>query len=332
MDWITNLAPRVPGMHARAGAAPAGRFWEFRNATADQAELLLYSEIGGWFGTYAEDFVQELAAVTAPNLTVRLNSPGGSVFEGIAIANALRAHSSTVTVQVDGIAASIASVIALAGARLVMMPHTQLMIHDASGLCAGNASDMQQMAELLDLQSQNLAGVYAAKAGGTAAEWRERMQAETWYLAEEAVAAGLADEAIPARPAGPDDPAEPAGPDAQPAARWDLSLFRYAGREAAPAPAATAAASTDDSPHAAVTEPEPVFPPAPAPPDEPAPAAPLAEPTDSPPAEPAPAPADETDEWAASVAHLLPDPADAWAAEIAHLITPDSSSSAATEA
>jgi ATP-dependent protease ClpP protease subunit len=164
-------------------------------ADPDEAEVMLYDEVGGWYGATADQFIADLRGITSPNLRVRVNSPGGSVFEGIAIANALRSHPANVTVQVDGIAASIASVIAMAGDRIEMAPNTMMMIHDASGVCLGNASDMEEMAELLDLISDNIADAYASRAGGTRDEWRERMRAETWYLPEDAVTAGLADEA-----------------------------------------------------------------------------------------------------------------------------------------
>jgi ATP-dependent protease ClpP protease subunit len=84
-------------------------------------------------GTLAEDFIAELKQVTAPKLRVRVSSPGGNVFEGVALANALRAHPADVTVQVDGIAASIASVIAMAGDRVVIQPQAMIMVHEAAG-------------------------------------------------------------------------------------------------------------------------------------------------------------------------------------------------------
>lgn len=213
-----NLPDRIPGLRTRA---PQGQPWyQFKNLAADEAELFLYDEIGGW-GTLAENFIAELKAVTAPKLRVRMSSPGGSVFEGIAVANALRSHPAEVTAQVDGIAASIASVIAMAADRVVMQPQTTLMIHDASGLCAGDAADMQEMAELLDKLSDNIADAYAAKAGGTREQWRELMRAETWYLAEEAVAAGLADECMPMPKRG----------DGEPEMRhaFDLTAYGYRG-------------------------------------------------------------------------------------------------------
>lgn len=159
------------------------------------ADLYLYGEIGEW-GITASEFVQALGAVAATDITLHLNSPGGEVFEGMAIYNALRDHPAATTVQVDALAASAASVIAMAGDRVVMNRQSRMMIHDASGLVIGNAADMRMMADLLDTISDDLAGIYAARAGGTANAWRKQMKAESWFGADQAVAAGLADEAI----------------------------------------------------------------------------------------------------------------------------------------
>lgn len=339
MPWI-NI-PQAPGAQ-RATAArnratiPEGQardWYTLRNATSpDEAELLLYDEIGGWWGSTAEDVIAELQGVTSPNLRVRINSPGGSVFEGIAIANALRAHAANVTVQVDSLAASIASVIAMAGDTVVMAPNSMLMIHDASGMCMGDAGDMEQMAAVLDAISDNIAGAYAAKAGGTVEDWRAAMKAESWYKAGDAVDAGLADEAMPAG-------AKPTDDDQQMRAAFDLVAYGYAGpahpkpgpppAKTDPAPAAAAPALVvsiadvldEDTvarlraavapPVVAVVEPEP----APA-----EPALELAEPTA----------AEPVDDWAASTAHLTAPAPDPWADAIAHLTTP--AAPAATDA
>lgn len=350
MPWIRNLAPNRPLTDRATPRTDPTAWYEIRNATdADEAEVLLYDGIGGWMGVWADEFVDELAGITAPRIALRLNSPGGSVFEGVAVANALRAHPASVTVYVDGIAASIASIIALAGDKLVMRPQTQLMIHDASSLTIGNAAEMREMAGLLDRQSDNLADAYAEKAGGTRDEWRARMQAETWYTAQEAVDAGLADEVQSFRK----EPAAPTPADA-PAARWDLSVFRYAGRDAAPAP--QAAAEPEPAPEAEV-EPETTHlvvklgdnldeqlvtllrrmaEPQDALSGDPVqvPAEPPAEVVHAPeprPDEPAPEPAAVADDWAALTAHLTDPPVDDWAQHVAHL-TSDTvpSSSAAT--
>jgi ATP-dependent protease ClpP protease subunit len=203
-------------------------------AGGNTASIYVYDEIGYW-GVTASDFVAELSELTGvTQIDLHVNSPGGDVFEGLAIMNCLRAHPANVTTYVDGIAASIASVIAMAGDQIVMGPHSQLMIHEGSALCIGNAADMRKTAELLDFQSDNIAGVYAARAGGTVEAWRALMVAETWYTAEEAVKAGLADE-VAQRQGEP----VPAGATARMDNSWDLSIYRYAGREHAPAPLAT---------------------------------------------------------------------------------------------
>jgi ClpP class serine protease len=147
------------------------------------------------------------------------------VTEGIAIANALRSHPANVTVQVDGIAASIASVIAMAGDRVRMMPNALLMVHEASGICAGDSAEMIKMAEVLDKISGNIADAYAVKAGGTRDDWRQVMKDETWYTAEEAVKAGLADEMVSARKQQAES--EPDAPEM--AARFDLAAYGYHG-------------------------------------------------------------------------------------------------------
>jgi ATP-dependent Clp endopeptidase proteolytic subunit ClpP len=268
-------------------------WYRITNAVGDAPAVVhVYDEIGYW-GVTASDFVRELSALNVSAIDLHINSPGGEIFDGIAIANALRAHRATVTTYVDSLAASIASVIAMAGDRIVMAPNSQMMIHDGSGFCIGDAADMREMADLLDRQSDNIASVYANRAGGTVEEWRALMTAETWYTAEEAVEAGLADEVSSTRTSADDNSSQNS---------WDLSVFTYAGRAAAPAPVAVAC------PPAAV----PVEPVAVAEPD---PAAEPIEPADAveepPPAEPATpeAPAEQDPEpWAAATAHLISTP------------------------
>lgn len=168
-------------------------WFRIRNAAdEDTAEVLIYEAIGGWFGVPADEFVRELNGITASKISVRINSPGGSVFDSIAIYNALVKHPAKVTVYVDSLAASGASIIAMAGDDVVMMVGSQMMIHDASGIEMGDAAMMREMADFLDKQSDNIASVYASKAGGKPEEWRALMVAETWMMAQEAVDMGLA--------------------------------------------------------------------------------------------------------------------------------------------
>lgn len=219
-------------MRARAQRRTAD-WYRITNATGEggtAAEVAIYDEIG-WFGVTAASFLDELRAITATDINLRLSSPGGEIFDGFAIYNLLRTHDATVTTYVDSLAASIASVIALAGDKVIMQPHSQMMIHEGMGGAIGDATDMREMADLLDRQSDNIAAVYADKAGGTVAEWRDRMKAETWYFADEAVASGLADEV-----AGAAEPSDSKDQADKTAAKWDLSIFNFAGREYAPAP------------------------------------------------------------------------------------------------
>lgn len=238
-------------------ATPDPQTWyRLENMAGAEPTLYLYGEVGCW-GITASDLIEELRYVTNPTMTVHLNSPGGEIFEGIAIYNALRSHPAAVTIRVDGIAASIASVILQAGDQRVMQPFSQTMIHEGSGLCWGDAADMTAMATLLDAQSDNIAGVYAERAGGTPESWREAMRTETWYSAEEAVAAGLAD--VVDAPVPAEDPAAPAAPAPAVKAMWDLSGYKHAGRSEAPAPilnAATQPAETEP-PAAPVVDGEP---------------------------------------------------------------------------
>jgi len=185
-------------------------WYEFR-AQARGAEIVIYDEIGA-FGIPAKAFLDELKELgSVAELTVRINSPGGSVFDGVAIYNALKRHDARVTVWIDGIAASIASMIAMAGDAVIMPENALLVLHDPSGLVAGTAADMRAMAEALDKMAAGMVAAYRAKSGRDDAEIEALMQAETWLSAREAVALGLAD-----RVEGP----------VRMAARFDLSRFR----------------------------------------------------------------------------------------------------------
>lgn len=206
-------------------------WFRISNVDKDRAEVYIYDEIGFW-GTSAADFCAQLAEVKAKAIDLHINSPGGEVFDGVTIYNGLKRHPAHVTSYVDGLAASAASFIAMAGDEVVIERHAQMMIHDAAGVCLGNATEMRKLADLLDRLSNTIADMYAQRAGGTVDEWRALMRAETWFDANEAVEFALAD-----RVNGAED-------DAEPTDHFDLSgfQFRYAGREAAPAPALVAAA------------------------------------------------------------------------------------------
>lgn len=257
-------------------------------AGGNSTEVWLYDEISSWWGVTAQEFVDQLQAITTPRILLRVNCPGGDVFDALAIYQALMSHPATVDVQVDGLAASAASYIIQAGDSVRVGPNAMVMIHDAWGYAIGDARDMASAAELLDKISANIANIYARRAGGTQDEWRGAMLAETWYTGDEAVEAGLADAVLdvgPRRQAADGGTCDPEcstcagdqqcpcdeacsgceccgrrhGASARLARSWDLSVFRYAGREAAPPPA-TRACAEPATPAAAPTTPEPAPP------------------------------------------------------------------------
>lgn len=215
-------------------AAPNAPRCEAATTTEGAATLYLYGPIdswGGMWGVSAGEVAGALAALptNTTDLTVRINSPGGEVFEAVAIMNLLRDHAARITAKVDGIAASAASFLAVSADETIMGGNTELMIHDAWGLAIGNAADMRQYADMLDRVSNDIASVYDAKAGGGRDSWREYMLAESWFTAEEAVALGLAD-SVNTGDSGTEGEAA--------AARFDTaSLFQYADRAHAPTPA-----------------------------------------------------------------------------------------------
>lgn len=196
----------------RSRLTPTASWYRISNLADDETEVLIYDEIG-WYGVSADDFVRELNDITTSKIRLRVNSPGGSVFDGIAIYNAIVTHPATVTAVVDGLAASAASFIICAAETTEIHRNAQLMIHDARGICVGNANDMQEMLDLLNLASDNIADIYQQKAGGTVAEWRAVMQekggAGRWYSAAEALEAGLVDTVLSKAGKNEDDP-EPA--------------------------------------------------------------------------------------------------------------------------
>lgn len=196
-------------------------WYRIDNKAGAAPEVFIYDEIG-YFGVTASDFAADIRALDTDELTLHINSPGGDVYDGLAIYQALRTHRASVTVHVDGLAASAASFIAMAADKVVMAPRSSLMIHDAYTMTIGNAGDIRKTADLLDKASQNIAEIYAEKAGTPVDFWRDRMRDETWYDAQEAVDAGLADE-VEGKAKKIDN-------------SFDLSIFNYSGRDDAPAP------------------------------------------------------------------------------------------------
>ena len=172
-------------------------WYEIRMSAPRTADIDILADIGGWWdGVDAATMVREIRDLDVDEIRLNINSGGGSVFDAVAILNALRQHPAKVVANVLGLAASAASFIACGVDETTMAANSTMMIHGGSGVAIGNAKDMHDMADLLDKLNANIASVYAAKAGGTTESWLETMLAETWYTADEAVEAGLADRVV----------------------------------------------------------------------------------------------------------------------------------------
>ena len=137
---------------------------------------------------------QELNAIKSPKIDMHINSPGGNVFDGAAIYNAVKRHEASVVSFIDGIAASIASVIALAGEKVIMAENALYMMHNPSGIVIGSADEMRKTADILDKVRDTMVGAYVGKSGQTEDEIKALLDAETFMSADEAKEAGFADE------------------------------------------------------------------------------------------------------------------------------------------
>lgn len=188
MDYMNTVTP----------IRPERTWYEIKNAASDVAEIFIYDQIGeDWWtgaGVTAKGFLNDLAAIKAREIALHLNSPGGSVFDGIAIHNALVNHPAKITTYVDGIAASIASIIALAGDKVVMADNALFMIHLPWGSVQGTAEDMRKQADVLDKITETLINTYQNRTGGDRGDILAALEAETWFSASEAAAAGYIDE------------------------------------------------------------------------------------------------------------------------------------------
>lgn len=191
-------------------------WYRIENKASGPAQVTIYDEIG-MLGTSADNFVRDLSTISG-DIELHLNSPGGDVFDGIAIYNSLKQRKGVVAVVVDGLAASAASFISQAASpgQLKMAPHSQLMIHEGFAMAIGDSRDLRQTADLLDKASDNIASIYSERSGKPADYWRNAMKDETWYSDAEAVAEGLADGIL--------------GQDA-PSNTWDLSVYAQATQD-----------------------------------------------------------------------------------------------------
>lgn len=205
--------PELPQRNRRFFARATGHFDVIANN--DIATIDLYDEIGFW-GITAKDFRNALKTTTAKQLTVRINSPGGDVFDGIAMHNDLIAHPARIRVEISGLAASSASIVAMAGDEIVIAENAFLMIHNAWGIAIGDHTVMSEFAAVLEKIDIALVRTYAARTGIDVKEIASMLAAETWMSGDAAVEKGFADEVTQKQTAS---------------ALFDLSVFKNVPRQ-----------------------------------------------------------------------------------------------------
>ena len=161
----------------------------------DDAEILIYDLIG-WPFNDAGEFARSLAGISAKTITVRINSPGGDVFDAISIFNALQSHKAKIITRIESLAASSASFIALAGKEVQAYRNAMMMIHEPWAYSAGNQYDLREIADILEKISGNMVDIYAANSSVGKRELRDMMKNETWFTAKEAMDRGFIDSIV----------------------------------------------------------------------------------------------------------------------------------------
>ncbi|MCS0497872.1 Clp protease ClpP [Ancylobacter sp. MQZ15Z-1] len=168
------------------------------NAADDAADIYIYGDIGGWWGGIEpQEIAEEIAALDVATLNVHVNSPGGVVFDGIAIYNAFASHDANIVMHVEGIAASIASVIVMAGDEIRVGESANIMIHKPWSFMIGDADEMRAEADVLDGLEQGIVDIYRARTENDADALKVWMKAETWFRGQQAVDDGFADSVTP---------------------------------------------------------------------------------------------------------------------------------------
>jgi len=167
-------------------------WFDVRNEKDESADLYIYDVVGdSWTGNDAATLVKAISGLKKKHLNTHINSPGGSVFDGVAIYNALKNHEGGVTTHIDGLAASIASIIALAGDKIIMADNAMMMIHNPWTMAMGDADEMRKTADILDQIKETLINTYSAKTGKDRKKVADDMENETWFTAQEAKEYGL---------------------------------------------------------------------------------------------------------------------------------------------
>lgn len=175
----------------------AKNWYSIQSKAAAPAEISIFDEIGLW-GVTAKQFIADLKAIDSSTIKLSINSPGGSVFDALAMFNALRQHPASIEVVIMGVAASAASLVAMAGDKIVMPENAFMMVHNPLNFAYGNADELREMADVLDKIGASLVATYVSRTGLPEEEVKALLDAETWLSAAEAVEKGFADEMQPA--------------------------------------------------------------------------------------------------------------------------------------
>ena len=165
-------------------------WYNIKNISKTTTEVVIYDEIGQW-GIDSKTFIDEIKEISTENVLLRINSPGGSVIDGLSIHDALKRMPQKVTAQIEGLAASIATIIALGADEVSMSQNSLFMIHNVWGGETGGAKDMRKAADLMDKMGDRLVNIYVSKTGKDESEIRNWMNEETWFTADEALEAGF---------------------------------------------------------------------------------------------------------------------------------------------
>ena len=172
------------------------KFWNIKASLDNQStELFVYGDISDsayWDEVGAKEFVADLSKVTSNDITVRINSGGGSVFAGFAMYNSLKQHKANITVRVDGLAGSAASIIAMAGDKIIMPKGSMMFIHNSWTYAAGNANELSDYADMLKKIDASMLEVYKAKTGLDEKAIKDLMDKDSWLTASEAKELGFA--------------------------------------------------------------------------------------------------------------------------------------------
>lgn len=197
-------ALRAAWRAANDDPASTGSGWS--QTAGETPKLYVFGMIGG-YRMPASDFVKAVHSIKTAKIDLHVNSPGGFVWDAIAMYEALKSHPAKVTAHVDGLAASAASFLVQSADEIVMATGSRMMIHDAQGSGYGSPAEIQSAVDLLNSVSDDIASIYAERAGGPPRAWRKAMSATTRYSAQQAVDAGLADRVASKKtpPADPDN-------------------------------------------------------------------------------------------------------------------------------